>query len=151
MRLTCPNCAASYDVPDHLLAGAVRRPVRCTRCDAVWTPSATETEAPAPAAPAPEPRQAAPGGSAGIPSAAAGGAAVAGEMPSSRPPWRLELSPAAPEEAQTAGGGARLALAAAWLASLALVAGGAAALWAWRDEVGALWPPARRLFSWLGG
>ena len=30
MRITCPNCAAEYDVPDTLLAGG--RALRCKRC-----------------------------------------------------------------------------------------------------------------------
>ncbi|MBX6375084.1 MAG: hypothetical protein IRZ13_12725, partial [Acetobacteraceae bacterium] len=47
--------------------------------------------------------------------------------------------------------GGQMALALAWLVSLALVVGGLAALWIWRAEVSTLWPPAARLFAWLGG
>lgn len=38
MRLDCPNCAASYDVPDALLPG--RRQVRCARCGHQWAVTA---------------------------------------------------------------------------------------------------------------
>jgi len=36
MRITCPNCAASYDVPEAKLVG--RKAVRCSRCGKDWTP-----------------------------------------------------------------------------------------------------------------
>lgn len=154
MRLTCPNCAASYDVPDHRLAGAVRRPVLCTRCGTVWTPSVPEAEARAAAgAPAQHRPESGFGGPAGTGQAPAP-AVLGDETPRGPPPPREPESATLEEEAAAAepgGGAGRLALAAAWLVSLALVAGGLAALWVWRAEVSALWPPARRLFAWLGG
>src|SRR5271165_1145438 len=34
MRIDCPHCAASYDVPDKLLVGRIA--VRCARCAREW-------------------------------------------------------------------------------------------------------------------
>lgn len=61
MRLDCPNCAASYDVPDTLLPG--RRAVRCARCGHQWAYAAPEPlsvpfSVPESEAPAPPPRPA---------------------------------------------------------------------------------------------
>ncbi|HWX50349.1 MAG TPA: hypothetical protein VNZ61_20050 [Roseomonas sp.] len=39
----------------------------------------------------------------------------------------------------------------AWAASLLVVAGAVVALWVWRAELMAAWPPAARLFQALGG
>ena len=36
MRIDCPSCHASYDVPDRLLRSG--RTVRCARCGAEWSP-----------------------------------------------------------------------------------------------------------------
>jgi predicted Zn finger-like uncharacterized protein len=36
MRITCPNCAATYDVPQSRLHP--HRSVKCSRCDTVWRP-----------------------------------------------------------------------------------------------------------------
>ena len=35
MRITCPACQASYEIPDHLLVHTPER-VRCARCGAEW-------------------------------------------------------------------------------------------------------------------
>jgi predicted Zn finger-like uncharacterized protein len=35
MRITCPACQASYEIPDHLLARTPER-IRCARCGAEW-------------------------------------------------------------------------------------------------------------------
>jgi predicted Zn finger-like uncharacterized protein len=143
MRLTCPTCAAVYEVPDRLLAGGARRPVRCSLCGAVWVPPV----------PAPEGREAETGAvptppDVGAPAPPPEAPPASGPLraPPPWPPPRDEPPLAAPE---ARGGG--LALAAAWLVSLALVAGGLAALWIWRAEVSAFWPPAARLFALLGG
>ncbi|GGG33350.1 hypothetical protein GCM10010964_21530 [Caldovatus sediminis] len=175
MRLTCPTCAAVYEVPDRLLADGARRPVRCTRCGAVWAPAAAEPGEPQAMAGEAPARPASP--ETGAPPGRAAPAAPRGEMPAFQtvppaPPWSaagaaeaaprpLRAPPPRPpqwiaEERRSFAGppardGGRFALVAAWLASLALVAGGIAALWLWRAEVVALWPPAGRLFAWLGG
>jgi predicted Zn finger-like uncharacterized protein len=63
MLLTCPNCAAGYEVPDHLLDGPIRT-LRCALCACEWPAHAPSFEAePAtlppeepPAPPPPPPR-----------------------------------------------------------------------------------------------
>jgi predicted Zn finger-like uncharacterized protein len=47
MRLTCPKCAAQYEVPEAAIPAAGRE-VQCSDCDAVWF-----QERPGPVAPAP--------------------------------------------------------------------------------------------------
>jgi predicted Zn finger-like uncharacterized protein len=55
MQLTCPNCQASYDVPDGAI-GAKGRKVRCRACDTSWFESGSAHAAiPASAAPLPPP------------------------------------------------------------------------------------------------
>lgn len=51
MRIDCPSCAASYEVPDTLLAG--RKAVRCARCGQQWTPAAAVPQAQVPEPPRP--------------------------------------------------------------------------------------------------
>lgn len=48
MRIVCPSCAATYDVPDAALAPG--RPVRCTRCGTEWAPLSAAPPALAPGA-----------------------------------------------------------------------------------------------------
>ena len=59
MKITCPNCSATYQIPDNHLANGPRS-VRCASCQTVWTEGeAVKVAAEAPAAaakPAPEPR-----------------------------------------------------------------------------------------------
>lgn len=38
MRIVCPSCSATYEVPDSLVTAG--RVVRCARCGADWTPLA---------------------------------------------------------------------------------------------------------------
>lgn len=66
MDIACPNCAATYRVPDSLLARGIA--LRCASCDHAWLPevpqplqeaqaapeTATVVQSPAPPAPAPE-------------------------------------------------------------------------------------------------
>jgi predicted Zn finger-like uncharacterized protein len=44
MRIACPHCHATYDVPDALLAGGGKQ-VRCARCGKEWSPAAGDTRA----------------------------------------------------------------------------------------------------------
>ncbi|PHK95826.1 hypothetical protein CR162_05625 [Pseudoroseomonas rhizosphaerae] len=63
------------------------------------------------------------------------------------PPRRLALPPLRPSGPPAAPGLAGVAV--AWAASLAAVAAGGAALWHWRAEIAAAWPPAARLLALL--
>ncbi len=62
MLISCPNCAATYEVPDHLLT-AGGQALECARCAHEWivvpaqpsvpVPDATDVAAPAPVVAAP--------------------------------------------------------------------------------------------------
>jgi predicted Zn finger-like uncharacterized protein len=60
MQLTCPNCGATYDVPDAALGSAGRK-VRCRACDTSWfeaprrAPVSLSPVTPAAVTPAPHP------------------------------------------------------------------------------------------------
>jgi predicted Zn finger-like uncharacterized protein len=137
MRIACPSCGAEYDVPDRLLAGSART-LRCSRCTADFAlpgAAAPAVAPPAVAPPAPPPPLAA--------------VATAPALPK---PEVAPLAPAVPARAPVAGPPTRddAALRKAWVASLAVVAGGILALVVWRGPVMAAWPPATRLFAALG-
>jgi predicted Zn finger-like uncharacterized protein len=181
MRITCPNCAASYEVPERLLQGGPR-PVRCARCGTTWAPAApaapppsssavgdpdatvavssphrpAERPAPvrAPVAEAPMTPPPAPQASPSPPPATERpGAPPPLRTPPPRPPQVIDPPlPAVGDAADGGGGrGGGLLLLAAWVASIAAVLGMLVALWVFRVEVVAAWPPAARLFDVLGG
>jgi predicted Zn finger-like uncharacterized protein len=139
MRITCPNCAAVYDVPAERLAGG--RTVRCARCGSGWVPpvgeSALEPQ-PVPAATPEVAKRELP--EAAIPSLP--------EPESASPP-----APAAPAD-----GRLRRLLAVrfpvpvllAWVGSLVLLGMMVGAMIAWRLDVMRAWPPSERLYSALG-
>ena len=139
MRIVCPSCAATYDVPDTRLASI--RVVRCARCEEEWSPSG----APAPPAQADQPPAAQAGQPASPPAQAlqaladppASAPATSGPAaakPRWRPEWRF----------------ARMALPAAWAASILLLICLAWASYAWRAGVMAGWPPSERVYGALG-
>ncbi|MFW8635772.1 zinc-ribbon domain-containing protein [Cribrihabitans pelagius] len=95
MRLTCPNCAAQYEVPDDVIP-AEGRDVQCSECDQTWFQPGAAEEAEAgpgqPGSPLPEhaePEQeerAAPAPETALPDSAAGNSAgPAIEPPAPRP------------------------------------------------------------------
>lgn len=131
MRIACPTCPATYDVPDRLLAGTGRR-LRCSRCG---------TEFPLPAAaPVPErppPEEAVP-------------VATAPPPPEPAPPPRILPEPRERPPVAASGDSAPAALQRAWVASLVLVLGAVVALVLLRERVMEAWPPAARLFTALG-
>lgn len=57
MQLTCPSCAATYDVPDDAI-GTAGRKIRCRACDTSWFEPG-RASSPAPIAPAAAPPTAA--------------------------------------------------------------------------------------------
>lgn len=124
MRLTCPSCAATYDVPEALRPA--RRRIRCSACGMEWV---AEPDAPAEAAPV-------------------AAAVVAAPEPPPRPapavPPRILLPPPPPPRR-------RSGLIAAWIASLVLLAVLAGAAWVERAAVIKAWPPSARVYAALGG
>ena len=126
MLISCPNCAAGYDVPDHLLAGAGKR-LRCARCAQEWL-ALPEPEAAAKLAPdiAPE---------------------IAPVFAPARPP-PIDRPPA---PSRQAGNRALASLAlAGWVLSIGLLGGIGWGAVHWRSQVMAGWPPSERLYQAVG-
>ena len=121
MDIACPHCAATYRVPESLVAGG--RALRCAACGQEWVPQAP------PSAPVDEPASQPP--EAVIPEGAPSPALV---------PAGLQAQARVPQHA----------LVAAWIASLAAVVLGLAALVVFREPIAAAWPPFARLGNLLG-
>ncbi len=155
MRITCPACAATYEVPDRLIGPEGRR-LRCARCGEQWTaerpeagaadaqapePRAAAVQAPETAPPPPPPMEAPPPPPRRAPAPRPG--------PASRRPPQLIDPPLPPiGDAPRRGGGPALWL--AWAATVLAVLGFAAAVVTFRQEIVAAWPPAARLYLALG-
>lgn len=158
MRIVCPNCAATYDVPPALV-GSAQRQVRCVRCAAEWRPP--EFSAVAEAVPPPAPMLAGPAPE-----------TVATEPVALTAPPRLAAEPRMPGPRIAANllaadrvatdrmatdrvaadrvvGHPRIAVMLALGFSLVLLAAGGLALWHWRGSVVGAWPASARLFMWL--
>jgi len=147
MQITCPACAAAYDVPDSKLrpGGAVR----CARCGGRWAPLPAAPPADPPAAPAVA-AVAAPAPVPPAPPAAPHPFAPPASAPpaapeAARPPQALRRYPLPSAERRR-----RALLGLAWAASLGLLGLGVVLAVALRAEIAAAWPPALRLFRALG-
>ena len=147
MRIVCPSCAATYDVPDAAVTPG--RVVRCARCGTEWAPQPAGEAPPAPEPPA----RSLPERVIEIP------AAPAAEMSPNTAAdavldadLRMPLGSPSTTPAGPRGPGSRRAAAplAAWLASLVLLVALAAAAYAWRAPIMAAWPPSERLYGALG-
>jgi predicted Zn finger-like uncharacterized protein len=129
MRIVCPSCDATYDVPASRLKPG--KMVRCARCGSDWLPeaepeAATEeapSEPPAPP-PAPEPGE------------------FVEPLPEITAMDRLAASPARPPS--------RAGLIAAWVLTFVVLAGAAAATFGWRNAVVQAWPPSGRILAAAG-
>ncbi|MGI3777472.1 MAG: zinc-ribbon domain-containing protein [Janthinobacterium lividum] len=159
MRITCPACNASYEVPDAMLVAG--RAVRCARCMREWEPPLpSPAPAEAPASPAFEPH--APEPAAFEPSAFEidGFALPPPDRPRftdedldrtpapKSPAWRGVLLPN--DEARPPAATGRRDGWVGWLASAVLLAALAGAAIAWRGPVQHAWPPSTRLYAALG-
>ena len=122
MKITCPACAADYNVPDTLASG---RTVRCAKCATEWTPVPTPAMAvePPPVA-VPEPELAAP------------------PPPAESPP---RLAPPPPPALRRPVG-----LLFAWVGSIAVIAAALVAAFLFRGPVMHAWPPSQRVYGALG-
>jgi predicted Zn finger-like uncharacterized protein len=168
MRVTCPACAATYEVPESRI-GAGRR-LRCARCQHDWfveppaPPALSDTRfaraveramAAPPGAPSAPPIAPPPAGPPAMPPAAEGAgvapttararaeaqradAAAVASLPAAAPP-----RPPAPRDGS---GGLMLA----WLASALVLLCFFGALVLYRIDIVAAWPPAERLYVALG-
>lgn len=150
MRATCPYCEAVYEIPDRLV-GSGRR-LRCANCGHEWT---LLQAAPAPASTASAPPASPPGSMPVTPPPPAYTYAPTPEPPQAAPPPTRPMlrrppqviDPPLPPVDDAAGfrGRADLVLRAAWVGSVLLVLLALGALWAFRHEIAAAWPPAARL------
>ena len=129
MRIACPSCDATYDVPDRLLAGPARS-LRCSRCGVEFALPGVAAVTPPPEPPPPEaPRAAEP---APPPAPAA--------RPEPPPSRELAPLPDAPSAA----------LVRAWVASVVVVAAAVTGFFVFHDTVMDVWPASARLFAALG-
>jgi predicted Zn finger-like uncharacterized protein len=149
MRIICPSCSATYDVPDSLVTP--ERIVRCARCRNEWIPVQAVPPEP-PAAPEPPP--------AGEPAPRASELPPAEEpAPPRAPPEPPPTEEPAPEVRQSAmdrlsahpsrpssGTGLRIA----WAVSLVVLLALAGAAFAWHAQVVAAWPPSARAYALFG-
>lgn len=139
MRIVCPACATTYEVPETWLPPG--RAVRCARCDADWMPLA----ATAPIQPAPDwiPPDEVPSDAPEPTEAPAPFPPLANKAPRSalRIPLMAVVNPA-PRPEMTALTG--------WIISLALLAALAWGGVRWRTDVMRAWPPSERLYAALG-
>ncbi len=124
MRIDCPSCAATYEVPDLRLKPG--KPVRCARCGSDWVPEGEAEEDHPPEAVEPPPTEA------DLPSAASLPEVTAMDR----------LAAARPIAVRPRG------LVAAWIMTGVVLATSVAAVVEWRDNVVRVWPPSGRI---LGG
>jgi predicted Zn finger-like uncharacterized protein len=133
MILTCPNCAARYQV-DPAKFQPDGRKVRCAKCGHTWHQPAPETESAAPVA------------------AAAVEAAPVAAAPEGR---AVPEAMKAPEPLSVVSGSGvssawRLGALAGWAALIAVVALLAWAGIAFRQGVASVWPQTATIYSWVG-
>ena len=167
MDIACPNCDATYRVPDALINGV--NALRCAACEQTWVPEpltrsqmeevteevkavATEAvppppapELPPPPPPPPEPEpEPAPAPPAPSPRPPPMRSDVTLSLTATRagPP---DLAPSRLPEAPRRQRSAQPALSLAWVLSIALVATILVALIVYRVHISAIWPPFARL------
>ena len=145
MRIACPSCSATYEVPDSLVT--VGRVVRCARCGGDWTPvegTPVQDVDPPPRAAAP-PAPAAESVAAVVESQAAEETAEPPTMAEPPQPSAMDKLAAHP-----AGPQSRLRLRLAWAASLLLIVLAAWSAYAWRSQIVDAWPPSARMYAAFG-
>ena len=140
MQVTCPNCAAGYDVPDRLLAPSGRR-MRCARC-------ANEFRAALPAVEAPPPVYPPTNLMADI-------AAEAKSRPQPAPadlraPSRDEMPPLRRQGGRLRAMAQIAAAMLAWIGSLGLAGAGSYFAISQRAEVMEVWAPSVRVYRMIG-
>jgi predicted Zn finger-like uncharacterized protein len=132
MLLTCPDCAAEYNVPDHVVDGAPIT-LRCVRCSREWEVGGADSNPPELEMPSPEPappeHQADP------------------VMPAMLqvPPAPLEHLHANLQHDRAIRGGL-----ASWTVSVIVVGLIGWAGIQWRHDVMTAWPPSQRAYQAIG-
>jgi predicted Zn finger-like uncharacterized protein len=151
MRLTCPACEASYELPETMFLTGPRM-VRCVRCSHSWLAGVPEPEAPpAEAVAAESPAAAAATEGAETTEATAGGRlgsklrrrGPATEPPPPIPKLDMDMGPAPPPKAGA------LVLA-GWVATAVVLALGAWLGLEFHQDIMAAWPASARLYGLLG-
>jgi predicted Zn finger-like uncharacterized protein len=137
MRVSCPACAAEYEIPSARLQP--RRKVKCARCDAVWTPvrevetTSDDTEI---MPPLDNPHDGAPGDD-------APGDAFSGPLGTGAATAMDRLAAAAAPRSS-------IGLRAAWVASVLLLVTSAAATVTWRGRIVQAWPASALILGDAG-
>jgi predicted Zn finger-like uncharacterized protein len=137
MQITCPACAATYEVPSTALKPG--QLVRCARCAGEWAPLSATPDANTAAQAAREPPSSPPAGPATDDATA--------ENALTSTPGRA--APRAPKSGQAAPRRG-VALSLAWAASVIAMLLLGWAGYAERSAIMQLWPPSVRLYAALG-
>jgi predicted Zn finger-like uncharacterized protein len=124
MRIACPSCAATYEVPDSRLRPG--KLVRCAQCGSEWLP----VRAPDEIAASPEQDEA---------PASAGEFEVTAPVPGFTAMDRLAAAPVPPPSHSR--------LIGAWVLTFVVLACAVAATVGWRDAVIRAWPPSARVLA----
>ena len=153
MRIACPVCAATYDVPDQMLAS--ERKVRCGKCGHQWVPAMAAVDSraapppplppePEPPLPQPEPRPVVRERIADLPRAPANPPPLAIDRitDSSYGVPETAVAPAAPRR--------RTGVWVGWIVSIVIWALVVWAAYHYRADIMAAWPPSQRLYAALG-
>jgi predicted Zn finger-like uncharacterized protein len=127
MRITCPSCAAEYEVGTTLAAG---RAVRCVRCGAEWAPVPAVAAVPVAEATPP------------LPDAVDTMTAPA----ASRPFMAVPIGQRIPDRPMPS----RNVLVLAWFGSAVLIVAVLVAAYLFRAAIMQAWPPSARLYGALG-
>ncbi len=131
MRIACPSCAVTYDVPDSRLKPG--RKLRCARCNTEWAPVELEAPVAAPPSSATQPFE-----------------GPVDDEPPPPSPGRLAVSAmdllAAHRKRQESPRSLRIA----WIASIVVLVGLVAAGLIWRRGIMVAWPPSGRLYGLVG-
>jgi predicted Zn finger-like uncharacterized protein len=140
MRITCPSCAAEYEVPTTRLTP--HRMVRCVRCGGEWV--AQEVYVPEVGAPEADAREA---GTHGPPLVSADAfAAQAAEWHASPAMTAMDrLAATVPLPRRSVG------LTAAWILTLFVLVAGIASSIVWREAFVRAWPPTSVVLGSPGG
>jgi len=156
MDIACPNCAATYRVPDTLLASG--KPLRCAACGHEWVPAAPPAAEPEPPAPeeeippvlAPEP----PVEAAPLAQDAQEEPAPPRRPPSVPPPLQRRGPPhlgKGPMPQVVAAPRREALLPIAWLVSVIVVVLMVLGLLLFREQIAQAWPPFARMAGVMGG